>query len=283
MRTAGEEIRHAVVRRGWSVGIGLAISQLLSISAAAAPANVGLLAAGAVAQGSYGTIKARLVWGGETVPTARVLEEKGKAQKDPDVCAKDQAILSHELEIDPQTKGVAYGFAYLVRPKGANPDAVPALLAKLPKVEMDQKNCDFLPHSLALHQDQTLVMKSSDPKTHNVRVTGFQNGYNQIVAANGQLQLKLVAERRPIKVGCDIHSWMSANLMVLDHPFFAVTATDGSFEIKGVPAGDQNLVVWQEKVGYVSPGGGAGMPVKVAAGELTDVGEIKVDPAKAAR
>ena len=68
--------------------------------------------------------------------------------------------------------------------------------------------------------------------------------------------------------------------MVFDHPFFAVTGPDGSFEIKGVPAGDQNVVVWQEKVGYVTPGTGRGMPVKVAAGEVTDVGEIKIDPAK---
>ena len=41
--------------------------------------------------------------------------------------------------------------------------------------------------------------------------------------------------------------------MIFDHPFFAVTGPDGSFEIKGVPAGDQNVVVWQEKIGYVTP------------------------------
>ena len=64
--------------------------------------------------------------------------------------------------------------------------------------------------------------------------------------------MKLVAERRPIAVACDIHSWMKAWIMVFDHPFFAVTGPDGSFEIKGVPAGEQHLVVWQEKVGYVN-------------------------------
>ena len=147
---------------------------------------------------------------------------------------------------------------------------------------MDQKNCDFLPHSLALHQDQTLVMKSSDPIGHNVRLTGFTNaGINQVIAANGQLDVKLVAERLPLKVACDIHPWMHANIMVFDHPFFAVTGPDGSFVIKGVPAGGHDLVVWQEKVGYVTPGTAGRMPVKVTAGEVTDVGEIKIDPAKA--
>ena len=68
--------------------------------------------------------------------------------------------------------------------------------------------------------------------------------------------------------------------MVFDHPFFAVTKDDGSFEITGVPAGMQNLVVWQEKVGYVTEGAARGKPVKVEAGKVTDVGEIKIDPAK---
>jgi hypothetical protein len=281
MRMTGQDNPRTVVRWKNVVWLWLAVPVFSPLAAQAAPPTTDLLAAIVVGQGSYGTIKGRLIWGGDIVPTARVLEEKGKATKDPDVCAKDQSIVSHDLQIDPKTKGVAYGFAYIVKPKGSNPEALQELIAKKPKVEMDQKNCDFLPHSLALHQDQTLVMKSSDPKTHNVRVTGFQNGINQIVSANGTLALKLVAERRPIKVGCDIHSWMSANLMVVDHPFFAVTEPDGSFEIKGVPAGDQNLVVWQEKVGYVSSGGGAGMSVKVAAGEATDVGDIKIDAAKA--
>ena len=101
-----------------------------------------------------------------------------------------------------------------------------------------------------------------------------------MVAPNGQFESTLKPEARPMEVQCDIHSWMKAYLMVFDHPFFATTGTDGSFEIKGVPAGDQKLVVWQKTIGYVTPGRGAGMPVSVKAGEVTDVGEIKLDPAR---
>ena len=69
--------------------------------------------------------------------------------------------------------------------------------------------------------------------------------------------------------------------MVFDHPFFAVTDGDGSFEIKGVPAGDQNLVIWQETVGYVTAGARQGHARRRSRpGEATDVGEIKLDPAK---
>ena len=77
--------------------------------------------------------------------------------------------------VDPKTKGVAYGFVYLVRPSGSNPAAVKELLAKSPKAELDQKNCEFVPYVQAIHQDQTLVIKSSDPVNHNVRYAAFTN------------------------------------------------------------------------------------------------------------
>jgi hypothetical protein len=69
-------------------------------------------------------------------------------------------------------------------------------------------------------------------------------------------------------------------VMVLDHPFFAVTDKDGNFEIKGVPAGAQKLILWQEAVGYVNADGNKGMAVQVEPGKATDIGAIKIDPAK---
>ncbi len=110
------------------------------------------------------------------------------------------------------------------------------MLAKSPKVELDQKNCEFLPYALAIHQDQTLVIKSSDPVNHNVRYAAFTNAaFNQILAPKGELEVKLVAERRPILVACDIHSWMKAYLMVFDHPFFAVTGEGRLVRDQGRP------------------------------------------------
>jgi hypothetical protein len=231
----------------------------------------------AKAQGNYGTIKGRLVYDGDTTPPAKNLVEAGQATKDPQVCAKSVAIASRELVVDEKTKGIRYAFAYLPKPEGTNVDAAKALVARAAKVEIDQKNCEFLPYVTAIIQDQPLVLKSTDPINHNVRFSAFVNAaFNQILPPNGQIEVKLVAERRPIPLACDIHPWMKGYIMVFDHPFFAITGEDGSFEIQGVPAGEQKLIVWQETKGYVTEGKALGTPVQVKAGEVTDVGLIKM-------
>jgi len=281
MRKSGQTGRPTIGRVACLCGLGLAVALGFSVPATAGPPVAGMLAAGLVGQSDFGTIKGRLVWGGADAPTAKVDVEQGKAAKDPEICAKDRPILSREIVVDPKTKGVANSFVYLVRPKGKNPEAVQELIAKNPKVELDQLGCEFMPYSLAIHQDQTLVIKSSDPRSHNVRFNSFGNGNaNEILAPNAKLEKKLVAERFPVTILCDIHPWMKGYLMVFDHPFFTITRPDGSFEIKGVPAGEQNLVVRQENVGWITPGAGKGTPVTVKAGEVTDMGEIVLDPAK---
>jgi hypothetical protein len=268
------------VRRRLIAWLCLALPACGPLSAAAAsPAHL-LLAASAVGQSETGSIKGRLVWGDEKAPDVKQLVSKGQSDvKDSAVCAASP-ILSRDLVVDPKTKGVAYGLAFVVKPKGDYTAQVKALLAKNPKVVLDQKGCEFQPYVLPFHKDQTLVIKSSDPVGHNVRFSGFNpnnTGVNTMVAPNGQFETKLDAEKRPMELHCDIHSWMTGYLLVLEHPFFASTAADGSFEIKDVPAGAQNLIVWH-KTGYANEGRGVGMPVSVKAGEATDVGEIKIDP-----
>jgi hypothetical protein len=249
-------------------------------------AALGLLGSGPVAaappaQGSFGTITGRLVWGGPAAPEPTPLIKKGDPTvKDAAVCATTD-LFSRDLAVDPKTLGVRYGFAYLNKPSGTNPDAEQALLSKEATVVIDQKNCEFIPYCTALHKDQPVVFKSSDPVGHNVRYSGFTNAANNVaLPPQGELKVKLVAERRPLPLACDIHPWMKGYMMVFDHPFFAVTGEDGSFEIQGVPAGAQKLVVWQEKVGYVTPGAGLGMAVTVTPGQTVDVGTIAIDPAK---
>ena len=69
---------------------------------------------------------------------------KGKVAKDPDVCAATAPIISRELRGRPQDQGGRVRVRLCpVRPNGDNPEQVKALVAKHPKVVLDQKGCEF--------------------------------------------------------------------------------------------------------------------------------------------
>ena len=54
------------------------------------------------------------------------------------------------------------------------------------------------------------------------------------------------------KVKCDVHPWMTGWVAIFDHPYFAVTADDGTFAIKGLPDGTYTLQAWHERFGTQS-------------------------------
>ena len=70
----------------------------------------------------WGTLKGHVVFGGDP-PTPKVIAEKGKAAKDPEVCAKDAPLVSERLVVDGPTKGVRNVLVYLSKPTRINDDA----------------------------------------------------------------------------------------------------------------------------------------------------------------
>jgi hypothetical protein len=133
-------------------------------------------------------------------------------------------------------------------------------------VIVDQIGCIFVPHVTALMVGQEIEFRNSDPVSHNIRGTPRRNtSFNSIFAANMSTKLKLDTPEVGIPLKCDIHFWMSSYLNVFPHPFFAVTGDDGSFVIKGVPAGTYTLQVWHEKFKQQTE------TVEVKAGEVREV------------
>lgn len=132
------------------------------------------------------------------------------------------------------------------------PPASASESAALPPVELDQVNCRYVPHVLALHAGQTLRVKTSDPAVHNVHVMSAANPPANISMQGGAGPVDLTfAAPEEFSVRCDIHPWMIARVHVFGHGQFAVTGEDGSFELNGVPAGEYTLVFRHELFGDV--------------------------------
>jgi plastocyanin len=115
-------------------------------------------------------------------------------------------------------------------------------------VVLDQKNCMYTPHVLAVMVGQPFSVANSDPTMHNVHVMARHNRQWSSSQPVGSAPLKSTFERPEfaIPVLCNIHPWMRAYVFAFDQPYFAVTGTDGTFAINNLPPGTYTIEAWQE-------------------------------------
>ncbi len=267
--------------------VGARLRPLVALAASTLLAVAPALQAGPPApQGGTGTIKGKLIWDGGPIPAPKVAVKKGDPKVKDEIC-KAQEILNRDLTIDPATKGVANGFAYLVKPdretsRSSRPPPRP-WSRSTPRSSSTRSTANTSPTPRWSIRARSCSSSRATRSGTTSTSRPFANGpINPMLAPNGKMEFPakkgqgLKEERRPTEVVCDIHPWMKGYFFVLDHPFATVTKPDGTFEITGVPAGSQQLVIWQSLNGYVTPGLNKGMAVTVKAGETTDVGDVKI-------
>lgn len=117
-------------------------------------------------------------------------------------------------------------------------------------VEIDQDGCHYKPHVLGIMVGQTLAIKNADGILHNIKAKGVKNRpFNISQPTTMTSNRTFTAAEVMVPLECNVHGWMHAWLGVLPHPFYAVSGTDGSFTIKGLPAGTYTIEAWHEKYG----------------------------------
>src|SRR5215471_20540517 len=145
--------------------------------------------------------------------------------------------------------GVQHAFVYL--------DGVKSSESFRPRESLlvDQKNCQYAPHSLIVPAGSKIELTNSDPILHNV--------HGQQAADEGQKTLFNIAQ--PVRgqkttvetsltpgivfLTCEAgHPWMSGYVFVANHPYVSVTRDDGEFVIEGVPPGTYRIKMWHEGV-----------------------------------
>ena len=117
-------------------------------------------------------------------------------------------------------------------------------------VEINQKNCHYIPHVFTMMTNQPLKIKNSDMTLHNIHAWAEKNPQFNV----GQPVPNMVNETKfsnpevPLPIRCDVHKWMGAFVGVFDHPFHTVSKQGGTFELK-LPPGNYEITAWHEKYG----------------------------------
>ncbi len=232
-----------------------------------------LIAVAPAVHAQWGDVSGQIVFEGD-IPELEPKVVKGDPTvKNPEVCAAE-TIPDYTFKVNPENKGIADVFVWVRRPTKVNPELANAELEPL---VVDQKYCQFLPYTAVVRTGQKVVAKSQDATPHNDHGYNILNpGFNITVAANDREGIEIPVDKAnkrpeplPIAVKCDIHPHMEAYWLIVDHPYAAVTGEDGTFTIKGLPAGKNVLTVWHSRGGYLA----RALEVDVPAG-----GEAKLDP-----
>lgn len=234
---------------------------------------------GIQAADAWGSIEGQFVADGKIEVPLR-FKKGDPTVKDGAVCAVAD-MPDESLIVNPENNGIANVFIYLRKaPAKIHPDS------KAPpkdKIVFDQVGCRYVPHALAVRVGQPVQCISSDAAAHNLHTNPVAgSASNFIVQPNdktGQDVKFDVVETLPVKVVCDIHSWMDAYWVVTDHPYVAVTDKDGKFKIENLPAGEHSFRVWHERQGYLN----REYKVKVEAGKTNTLKVEKVPVAKLAK
>ena len=111
---------------------------------------------------------------------------------------------------------------------------------------MDQRNETFVPHLLAIMTGTTVDFPNSDKFYHNVFSLSKPARFDLGRYSAGHSRSIRFDRPGIVRVFCDIHSHMSAFILVFAHPYFGTTDSDGRYRIEAVPPGDYQLSVWND-------------------------------------
>jgi hypothetical protein len=118
------------------------------------------------------------------------------------------------------------------------------------RILLDNKQCAFIPHVQIAGIGSELLLKNSDPILHTVHARlGKETLFNVGLPRWRQVS-KILDRLGIIRIDCDVlHTWMSATIVVVSSPYFAVTDETGLFSIEKIPPGKYELEIWHEVLG----------------------------------
>ena len=109
-----------------------------------------------------------------------------------------------------------------------------------------QKNKSFEPHLLAVTKGSTVDFPNLDPWFHNV-FSLFNGKKFDLGLYEAGTSRTVHFDREGVSyIFCNIHPEMSAVVVVVSSPYYAVVSKNGDFSIVDTPPGKYTLHVWSE-------------------------------------
>ena len=127
--------------------------------------------------------------------------------------------------------------------------------ASAPAAVIDQKGCEYAPYVSAVQTGQKITVKNSDTFLHNVHpmpAVPPNKEQNKAQLPGTDLHFTFDTAETMLKFKCDVHPWMFAYVSVVDHPYFSVSAKDGTYKLANVPAGKYTIEATHRKGGVVT-------------------------------
>jgi beta-lactamase regulating signal transducer with metallopeptidase domain/5-hydroxyisourate hydrolase-like protein (transthyretin family) len=181
--------------------------------------------------------------GGRFAGTVRL---EGNAPE-PDLRTKRNGSLRINRSAD---NGIAGVFVYLDKAPSGAAAAVP------PPFMLASDVVSFSPREGVIRVGQTLILENDGRKPAYFHLFPYRNpAINHVVDRQHQVNFDAfftTPEQTPFEIRDDVHAWMRAVLLVVDHPFAAVTNEAGAFEIADLPAGKYSFRVWHERAGFLN-------------------------------
>jgi hypothetical protein len=191
----------------------------------------------AITVSNGGTVSGTVKWSGTTPHEAAF-----PITKDPEVCdPESKKMVDLERLIIGSQGGVANTIVYL-----KNISSGKAMDLPEQRRHLDQKRCRYIPHILLVPEGATLQMESSDATLHTIHMEGAAT-FNLPFPFTHQISSRTMATPGLVQLRCNGgHVWMNAEMMVVRHPYYAVTDESGKFEFTDVPPGTYQIVAWHE-------------------------------------
>ena len=115
---------------------------------------------------------------------------------------------------------------------------------------IDQKGLVFQPHVTAAQVGTTVDFLNSDSVAHNVFWTSIGGnkklGHNMGTWPKGDRKSFKFDTPGAVPILCNVHPEMSAYLVVVPTPYFAVSDQTGTYKIENVPDGSYTVIAWHE-------------------------------------